>query len=228
MQPVNVFLSWSGPLSHDRALELHDWLPSVIPAISPLISSEDIEKRKVMEPSTSGRTREFGGRRNLRHARKSSIGLVELRSRIAREVLGCVSGDAVLAWTKEIRRRTIISVSDHPSREGRHSKVAFLDQPRSTTVLKRPFGRPGPKATATLAVSRRARTRERRHGAAGSRPATRPRAGTGSGGDHPPERSRRAWSMNHRCRDLSRRSVAESRPQPEIFEHGRNAAQRSQ
>lgn len=40
----NVFISWSGEMSHRFALALYNWLPTVIQAIDPFISSEDIRK----------------------------------------------------------------------------------------------------------------------------------------------------------------------------------------
>ncbi|MBI4964376.1 MAG: toll/interleukin-1 receptor domain-containing protein [Desulfomonile tiedjei] len=41
---MKVFISWSGQLSHEIALGLREWLPSVVQVIVPYVSSEDITK----------------------------------------------------------------------------------------------------------------------------------------------------------------------------------------
>lgn len=41
---MKVFISWSGEANKKIASIFRDWLPTVIQAIEPLVSSEDIEK----------------------------------------------------------------------------------------------------------------------------------------------------------------------------------------
>lgn len=41
---MKVFISWSKPKSHEVALILRDWLPSVIQSLEPFVSSEEIDK----------------------------------------------------------------------------------------------------------------------------------------------------------------------------------------
>ena len=42
--PLRIFISWSGPRSHEIALALREWLPAVVPGVEPWVSSEDIAK----------------------------------------------------------------------------------------------------------------------------------------------------------------------------------------
>jgi hypothetical protein len=46
MVHLDVFVSWSGALSHAIGRELHAWFPKVLPGVKPWISSEDIAKGK--------------------------------------------------------------------------------------------------------------------------------------------------------------------------------------
>ena len=41
---MKVFISWSGETSHKVAIALHDWLPYIIQAVKPFMSSGDIFK----------------------------------------------------------------------------------------------------------------------------------------------------------------------------------------
>lgn len=41
---MQIFISWSGPTSEKLATTLRDWLPLVIQAVRPYVSSEDIKK----------------------------------------------------------------------------------------------------------------------------------------------------------------------------------------
>jgi hypothetical protein len=41
---MKLFISWSGSTSHKVAMLLRDWMPSVIQALEPYVSSEDIDK----------------------------------------------------------------------------------------------------------------------------------------------------------------------------------------
>jgi hypothetical protein len=43
---MKIFISWSGEPSHNVALALKEWLPSLFPTVEPFVSSEDIRKGK--------------------------------------------------------------------------------------------------------------------------------------------------------------------------------------
>ncbi len=44
VEAMKVFICWAGELSHEVALILRDWLPSVLQHVNPWVSSEDIDK----------------------------------------------------------------------------------------------------------------------------------------------------------------------------------------
>lgn len=44
---MKAFLSWSGDKSHDAAIAFADWLPCVIQAIDPWVSSKDIDRGSI-------------------------------------------------------------------------------------------------------------------------------------------------------------------------------------
>lgn len=54
----NVFISWSGNTSKAVAEALRDWLPSVIQAINPWMSAEDIDKGSRWSTEISGKLKE--------------------------------------------------------------------------------------------------------------------------------------------------------------------------
>lgn len=48
-----VFISWSGPVSHQIAIALREWLPIVLPDVEPWVSSEDIAKGTRWSPDVA-------------------------------------------------------------------------------------------------------------------------------------------------------------------------------
>src|SRR5690606_7657635 len=55
---MKIFLSWSRPVSHDVALLLRNWLPSIIQAIRPWMSEEDIAPGRLWFGSINEEIRE--------------------------------------------------------------------------------------------------------------------------------------------------------------------------
>ena len=55
---MKVFISWSGEKSHAVAEVLRDWLPDVINAVEPWMSSEDIEKGAAGLPAIASQLRD--------------------------------------------------------------------------------------------------------------------------------------------------------------------------
>ena len=41
---MKIFISWSGSVSHQMAINLREWLPSILGGVETWVSSEDIHK----------------------------------------------------------------------------------------------------------------------------------------------------------------------------------------
>ena len=50
---MKIFISWSGEVSRNAAMALRDWLPSVIKAVKPFVSPEDIDRGSKWFPDIS-------------------------------------------------------------------------------------------------------------------------------------------------------------------------------
>jgi hypothetical protein len=55
---TKVFISWSGDTSHALALALRDWLPEVLQAVEPWVSTEDIAKGQLWLPAVTAALKE--------------------------------------------------------------------------------------------------------------------------------------------------------------------------
>lgn len=80
---TKVFLGWSGETSNKVAIALSDWLPKVIQAIKPFVSSEDIAKGARWSPQIAKELQSSSLRNHLRHESKFGVGLDQFRG-------GCV------------------------------------------------------------------------------------------------------------------------------------------
>jgi hypothetical protein len=55
---MNIFISWSGKLSHEIALILKEYLPLIINQVEPFVSSEDIKKGNNWNSEISGKLKD--------------------------------------------------------------------------------------------------------------------------------------------------------------------------